>query len=193
MNGMTRILVSAVVAAAVVLAPGAAGASDQNVAIARSETDGAAVVVASVQYRKAGKIVDPVNYAEAKASCVGCQTVAAAFQLVLVTKDWRTLAPHNEAVAVNVLCDECLTWATAKQVIVATGGPASLTDVGRARMQALEVRIEDLEPRLATMGLDTLLAELDAAYAELLAIADEEVVRTDGGPQDAEVVAARSA
>jgi len=34
--------------------------------------------------------------------------------------------------------------------------------------------------------------ELDAAYAELLAIAEEEIVRTDGGPNDATVLAARS-
>ncbi len=190
---MKRALVIGIIAAAVVLAPAAAGASTKHVVLALNRTDGRAVVEASAEYRTVTNgVVDQVNYAGAGASCVDCQTVAAAYQIVLVTKDWRTFKPRNEAAALNVKCDECLTWAAAKQVIVATGGPATLTDAGRARLGALEARVEALEPNLATMSLETLIAELDAAYAELLAIAQEEVVRTDGGQPDAELVAARS-
>ena len=193
MTRTTRNLLAAVIAAGVVLAPMAAGAIDVNWAYARNRTDGAAVVDASVKYSKAGKDVDQINYARADASCVDCQTVAAAFQLVLVTKDPRKFAPRNRADSVNTLCEECLTWASAKQVIVATGGPATLSQAGQARMRALEAHIEALEPELATMSLQTLHAELDAAYGEFLAIAQEEVVRTDGGPNDARVVDTRSA
>ncbi len=84
-----------------------------------------------------------------------------------MTKDWRTFSPRNTAFAANVKCEECLTWASAKQVIVATGGPAELSQAGRARLQALETRVEALEGGLATMTLEALLVELDAAYAEL--------------------------
>ena len=109
-----------------------------------------------MKYSKAGKDVDQINYARADASCVDCQTVAVAFQLVLVTKDRRKFAPRNRADSVNMLCEECLTWASAKQVIVATGGPATLSQAGQARMLALEARIEALEPDLPRMSLEAL-------------------------------------
>ena len=89
---------SAVVAAAgVVLAPMAAGASSSNRGGRPQPHRRSGVVEASVQYSKAGKVVDQINYARAEASCVDCQTVAVAFQLVLVTKDWRTFSPRNRA------------------------------------------------------------------------------------------------
>ena len=193
MNRMTRNLLAVVAAAGVILAPMAAGATDANVAVARNRSDGAALVEASMQYSKAGKTVDQINYARADASCIDCQTVAVAFQLVLATKDWRTFAPRNRADSANVLCEACLTWASAKQVIVATGGPATLSRTGQARMLALEARVEALEPDLPGMSLEALQAELDAAYGEFLAIAQEEVVRTDGGYNDSQVVDTRSA
>jgi putative peptide zinc metalloprotease protein len=192
-NRMTRNLVAVVVAAGVVLAPTAAGATDVNWAYARNRTDGAAVLHASVEYSRAGKTVDQINYARADASCLDCQTVAVAFQLVVVTKDPQKFAPRNRADAANVLCAGCLTWATAKQVIVATGGPATLTGAGHERMRALEARLEALEADLPAMSLEALHAQLDAAFGELMAIAEEEVVRTDGGDDDDRVVATRSA
>jgi putative peptide zinc metalloprotease protein len=138
-------------------------------------------------------VVDEENAAYALASCVDCQTVAAAFQLVLVTRDVRELVPHNEAFAANVLCAECLTWASAKQIVIGTGGPATLTGEGHIRMRALENRIEALEWVLPALTLEGLRAELDAAFAEFLSIATQEVRRIDGGPEDAEVVAIRGA
>ena len=74
---------------------------------------------------------------------------------MFVTKDWRTLTPHNGAVAANVLCEGCLTWAVAKQVFVVTGGPATLSEAGHARLRALEARVEALEGGLATATLET--------------------------------------
>lgn len=194
MNRMTRALLAAVAAIAVVLAPTAADASDGNVALALNGTDGAAVAEASVQYRVAANgVVDEENRAYAGARCSDCQTFAAAFQIVLITRDYDTFVPYNEAYAVNLVCEECLTWASAKQVLVATGGPASLTGAGRQRMRALEERLEALEADLPVMALDELVAEVDAAFAELLDIAATEVVRHDGGPYDTEVVGTRSA
>ena len=193
MNRVARSLLSSVVVAAVVMAPTAAGAKDSNVAVATNETDGAAVVEASVQYRKtANGVVDEENLAYAAARCAGCQTVAAAFQLVLVTKDVDTLVPHNEAFAGNLMCEECLTWASAKQVVVSTGGPASLSDTGHGRLKALEDRLEALEANLPSLSLTDLQAELDGASGELLDIAQTEVVRDDGGANDAKVVATRT-
>ena len=194
MNCMARGLLSALLASAVFLAPTAAGASDENVAVATNETAGAAVADASVQYRVAPNgVVDEQNLAYAAARCIDCQTFAAAFQIVLVTREFRTFVPRNEAFAANVECEECLTWASAKQIIVVTGGPATLSGAGHLRMQALEDRLEALQADLGVLSLGSLVAEVDAAYAELLDIARTEVVLHDGQPAlDAEIAATHS-
>ncbi len=190
MNRKARALLSFTVAAALLLAPSAAGASDDNVAVATNETAGAAVSAASVQYRVAPNgVVDEQNLAYAAARCTECPTVSTAFQLVLVTREFRTFVPHNEAFAANVECDTCLTWATAKQVIVLTEGPATLSGAGHQRMQALEERLVALEADLPVMTLDGLLGELNAAFGELLDIAGTEVVHHDGRPAAAEIAA----
>ena len=193
MNRMTRGLLSAFIAATLSFAPTAAGASDENVAVATNETAGASLAEASVQYRVAPNgVVDEQNLAYAAARCVDCQTFAAAFQIVLVTREYRTFVPHNEAFAANVECAECLTWASAKQIIVVTGGPATLSGAGHLRMQALEDRLEALEADLPTLTLGGLAAETEAAFQELLDIARTEVVLHDGSPANAEIAATHS-
>jgi putative peptide zinc metalloprotease protein len=191
---MARGLLTAFIAAILSLAPTAAGASDENVAVATNETAGTAVANASVQYRVAPNgVVDEQNLAYAAARCTDCQTFAAAFQIVLVTREYRTFVPHNEAFAANVECAECLTWASAKQIIVVTGGPATLTGSGHLRMQALQDRLQALEADLPVLSLGALVAEVDAAFAELIDIARTEVVLHDGSPADAEIAATHSA
>ena len=194
---MKRILAafaSAAIIVGVLSTPTPAGASDENLALAVNQTDGAALVEASVQFRKAANnVVDEQNRAHALANCVGCQTLAAAFQLVIVTKPPQSITPVNDAFAANVLCADCLTFATAKQVIVGTGGPAELTENGRARLRALDARLEALESTLSTMSLTTLVLEIDSAFQELLRIAEQEIVRTDGSTEDPAVLATRSA
>jgi putative peptide zinc metalloprotease protein len=189
-NRMARGLLSAFIAATLSFAPTAAGASDENVVVASNQTDGAAVVAAGVQYRIAPNgVIDEENRAYAGASCTGCQTVAAAFQLVLVTREYRTFVPQNEAFAANVACEECLTWASAKQIIVVTDGPATLSGTGHLRMQALEERIQALHSDLPAMTSTGLFLELDGAFAELVDIARTEIVNHDGGPANAEIAA----
>lgn len=192
MNRKARTLLSLTLAAGLLLAPTAAGAAGENVVVATNQTDGAAVVRANVQYRvSADKVVDEENVARALANCVDCQTFAAAFQIVLVPLDWDAFVPHNEAFAGNLACEGCVTFATAKQIFVATGGPAYMTGSGHLRLRALQARLQSLD--LASLTLTELVAEADAAYAELLDIATTEIVRVDRTPNDARVVATRSA
>ncbi|MEA2900964.1 MAG: putative peptide zinc metalloprotease protein [Actinomycetota bacterium] len=192
MNRLVRNLVSIVVAAGVVLAPTAAGARDENVVYAVNRTDGSALVRASVDYRKVnnGK-VEEENRAYAVAQCVGCRTLAAAFQLVLVTKPPTILAPQNEAVAVNNECDTCVTWASAKQIVVETGGKAELTKSGRDRLEGVENGLESLQEGMMDKSLEQLSAEIDFWFAEFLDVAQTEIERTDGGHNDARVIASR--
>jgi putative peptide zinc metalloprotease protein len=189
-NRMARALLPSLLAMSVLLAPTAAGASDDNLAVATNEVAGAAVSAASVQYRIAPSgVVDETNKAYAAARCTDCQTLATAFQLVLVTREYRTFVPHNEAFAANVECDTCLTWATAKQIIVVTDGPAALTGNGHIRMQALEDRLLALQADLPAMTLEGLFGELNAAFAELLDIAGTEIMTPEGGPIASEIAA----
>lgn len=193
MNRMVRPLISALAALAVALVPTPAGASDENVAVATNETAGAAVANASVQYRVAPNgVVDEQNLAYAAGRCTDCQTFAAAFQIVLVTREYRTFVPRNEAFAANVECAECLTWASAKQIIVVTGGAATLSGAGHLRMQALEDRLKALEADLPTLTLGGLAADVDSAFQELMDIARTEVVLHDGSPANAEIAATHS-
>jgi putative peptide zinc metalloprotease protein len=192
-NRLTRTALAALAAASLILAPTPAGASDENLAVATNEVDGAAVVDASVQYRIAPNgVVDEENRAYAAANCVGCQTVAAAFQIVLVTREFREFVPVNEAFAANVACAECLTWASAKQIIVIADGPATLSGNGHLRMHALEGRLEAIEADLPALSLVEVMSALDGAFAELLDIARTEVRTHDGGAIASEVAATRS-
>ena len=192
MNRMARTVLSLVVAAGVVLAPTAAGASDENVVYAVNRTDGDALVRASVDYREVtnGK-VEAENRAYAVAQCVGCRTLAAAFQLILVTKPPTILAPQNEGVAVNNECDSCVTWASAKQIVVETGGKADLTKSGRARLEGIEAGLESLQEGMMDKSLEQLAAEIDFWFAEFLDVAQTEIERTDGGPKDDRVISSR--
>jgi len=192
MNRLARNLVSIVVAAGVVLAPTAAGAKDENVVYAVNRTDGGALVRASVDFREVrnGR-VDQENRAYAVAQCVGCRTLAAAFQLVLVTKPPTTLAPQNEAVAVNNECDSCVTWASAKQIVVEAGEKAQLTKSGRARLEGVENGLESLAEGMIDKTLEQLSAEIDFWFAEFLDVAQTEIERTDGGGKDGRVISSR--
>ena len=193
MNRTVRLALSCLAAVTVVMAPNAASASDENVVMATNQSDGAAVVEAGVQFRMSPSgVVDEENRAYALAECAGCQTVAAAFQIVLIPGDDYDLVPQNEAFAANVLCEECVTWASAKQVLVATDAPAYLSGSGYQRLAALEARIEAIEADLPGLSLGALQFALDAATEELLAVAQEEILLAGGRPAAAEVVAVRS-
>ena len=188
MNRMAKTVISCVIATCVVLAPTAASArSGDNFVVAINEDDDTAKVEASVVYRVANKNVDEDNRAYALNRCIGCQTLAVAFQLVLITKPPKAETPHNEAFAANVECEGCVVWASAKQILVKTGGPATVSAAGQARLAALEDSLEALEAEMPAMTLGELQAAADAAFGEFLDIAQTEVVRTDGGANDAQV------
>ena len=193
MNRLVRALLSSAVAAALLLAPTAAGASDENAAYAINVDDGTAVVDASVQFRVvANGFVDESNVAYAAASCVDCQAVSAAFQIVLIKGGYDTLVPYNEAFGANVDCDRCISWASAKQILVVTDEDANITSEGRKRLGALEAAIEAMQPELPSLSLTEVQARLTSAFAELLDIAQTEIRIGDDGPQAGRVEATLS-
>ncbi len=84
-----------------------------------------------------------------------------------------------------------MTWASAKQIVVETGGKAELTKSGRARLEGVENGLESLEEGMMDKTLEQLAAEIDFWFAEFLDVAQTEIVRTDGGHDDARVISSR--
>lgn len=183
------LLVSAV--ATLVLTAAPAGAQertgDDNQAVAINTEDGASVFRLAFSIRMvANGSVDQTNTAIALASCVDCQTVALAMQVVLVRGEVDTATPENLALAYNEQCAACVTYASATQIVLGFDGPVRFTSAGRQRLHDLDVTLRELEERAATLSLAELNAEIQAAKQELIAILGEELLEVDRGAADDE-------
>lgn len=117
-----------------------------NRALAVNEADGSSVfeLAFSVKRIMDGSVTN-TNAAIAIASCTDCQTVAIAFQIVLVLGQPDVVAPENVAVAVNVECNSCDTMASAYQFVIGGSGPVRLTNEGKKTLQSIRKRLKALE------------------------------------------------
>ena len=185
-----RALASALIA--LVLLAGAPAASaqertgDDNVAVAVNTEDGASVFRLAFSIRRvADGVVDQTNTAVALASCTDCQTVALAFQVVLVRGDADVAAPVNQALAYNVECAACVTYASATQIVLGFDGNVRFSSDGYRRLAALQKSLRELEDDAAALTVAQLNARVQAAKAELIDIlATQTVVQTPGPPEE---------
>lgn len=189
MTGPRRAATAAVVATLALLgATGSAGAQvrtgDDNIAVAVNTEDGASVFRLAFSVRQVSKdVVDQTNTAIALASCTDCQTVALAFQVVLVNSDADVVTPENLALAYNDQCVLCVTYASATQLVLGFDGRVRLSGEGWARLAALHRSLRELEDAAASMTVVELDAAVQAAKHELLAILDEELVVWEPGAE----------
>lgn len=169
-------------------APAHAGEGD-NAAVAINTRDGSSVFRLAFKVRRvAGDVIDQTNAAVAYASCEECQTVAAAFQIVLVTGDPNVITPENYAFAINEGCSACETVAAAYQWVVGGYGPVRFTAEGNRRLAQVHRRLQEL--RGADLSAEELLAELEEIAAEIAAVLADELVPAGRPPQtDADVEA----
>lgn len=150
---------------------------DQNQAVAVNTEDGASVFRLAFSIRRVvDGVVDHENLALAYATCTDCQTVALAFQVVIVVGDANYVAPVNQAAAVNDQCAECLTFASATQIVVGVDGPVVFTPEGQRRLAILRRRMAALEERLDQLTPAQLAAEVSSIEQELIDILEEELV-----------------
>lgn len=151
--------------------------ADDNAAVAVNTADGSSVfrLAFSVRRVAGGTAIDQTNTAIAYASCQDCQTVALAFQVILVQGSAGDIVPENTAIAYNEQCASCLTYASATQLVIGTGGLTKLTAEGKQRLRVLEDSLRALEDRSAELTPSELLAEVNRAKLELLAIYTEEL------------------
>jgi putative peptide zinc metalloprotease protein len=154
--------------------PGAAVAQD-NSAVAVNTEDGTSIFELAFDIHEVtGEVVDSTNAAVAYASCEDCQSIAIAFQIVLVFSDPEVVTPENVAIAVNYECTSCISFASAFQWVIGTGGPVEFTEEGKKRLKEIKRRLKWLRRRDLT--LEELIAELEEIRAEIADILETELV-----------------
>lgn len=153
--------------------PAPATAQGDTTAVAVNTRDGADVFRLAFSIRRVmSETVDTANAAAAVASCTDCQTVAIAFQVLLVFSDPEVVTPENLALAMNVECTLCDTLASAYQLVLTTDGVVRLTAEGNRRVQ--EIRLALLRLRASGLSGPELQVEIDKLYDQL-----SEVIRTE--------------
>lgn len=104
-----------------------AGRGARNVVMVSNHKDDRVLMRGSVELdRDPGDIADPLNMAQAYASCTDCTTYAVALQIALISRSAHTITPQNYAVALNIHCTRCVTVARALQYVVQVDDPRDM-------------------------------------------------------------------
>jgi putative peptide zinc metalloprotease protein len=160
------------------------GGGGDNTAVVVNTKDGSSRFRISFKIlRTSSDIVDNGNAAVAFASCTGCETVAIAWQVVLVSSDPSVVTPQNLAIALNVECTDCATLASAYQWVLGTDGNVHLSPEGNQAVAEIRRALHEL--RRSDLSIVEIQAELDALAEELERILADELVAA--GPPDAQV------
>ena len=167
-------------------AGGAQASTGENLAQATIEQDnGRAFDFAWDISSQRGGVVDQANKAHAAARCTDCEATAIAFQIVIASKA-NTVAPTNEAVALNLECTSCEVVAEARQFVRVVDAPVRLTGAGRAELKQVrrELRaLETLDP-----PIDQLHQAVEAQEARVKEILSTELVLRSDPSQEADVI-----
>ena len=179
---ITRLLTCALAAAAFAFGPAAAPAPAQDsAAVAINTKDDSSVFrfVFAVRHVM-GDVVDQTNAAVAYASCENCQTVAIAFQVLLVYGDPSVVDPTNLAMAINYECTLCDTLASAYQFVFGFSGPVRFTAEGNRQIADIRRQLEQL--RQADLSNPEIQAEVDGLADQLRQVLSTEVVAVGESP-----------
>jgi putative peptide zinc metalloprotease protein len=152
-----------------------------NQALAVNTQDGSSVfdVAVALVWITDGGPVDQRNEAYALASCSGCQTVAVAFQVVLIVGYAEVVTPINAAVAVNYACDDCVTQALAVQLVATLSQPPSAETM--SELERVWAQLEEASQTFEMIPLQQVYDELRSTQVEIL-----EILAQDGGAAAAE-------
>lgn len=154
-----------------------------NQALAINYTDGSSLIAMALSLVFAnGDTIDNTNEAFAMASCTRCVAAAIAFQLVVVLEEADVIVPQNTAVAVTAYCLQCVTYALAMQIIVTVAEP--LSDAAIKELDAIWVRLEELQVNAGSIPLDELTAALEQIETEILDVLTDEGALEEGTATD---------
>jgi putative peptide zinc metalloprotease protein len=182
-----RLLVSALLSSAPIVAPAVAHAAGDSTAIAINTKDGSSIFRLAFGVRRVmSDVVDQSNAAVAYASCEECQTVAVSVQLVLVMSDPDVVTPTNIAIAINEGCASCETLASAYQYVLTTDGPVHFDAEGNQELSAIKRDLRDLVTRSEDLEIEAIQTEVDALVARMFVVVDDHLISA-GRAQDEDV------
>jgi len=188
-----RCAVAALTVLACALPAGSAQAAlRENIARATIEQDGGrAFDFAWDISRQRGGVVDQANKAHAAGRCTECEATAIAFQIVLVSGAPSTVAPTNEAVALNLECPRCEVVAEARQFVRVVDAPVRLTGAGRRELADVRATLQALETQ--DPPIDQLYQTVEAQEARVRQVLNTELVQRSDPSEEADVIDAQLA
>ena len=173
-------------------AGGAQASTGENLAQATIEQDGGrAFDFAWEISSQRGGVVDQANKAHAAARCTECEATAIAFQIVLVSGAPSTVAPTNEAVALNLECIRCEVVAEARQFVRVVDAPVRITRAGRRELTDVRQTLRELEAQ--DPPIDQLHQAVESQEARVKQVLNSELVLKKDPSQDADVIDAQLA
>ncbi len=145
-----------------------------NYVVLESCQGGAEQAEAKVQVRRAGGQQQPTNYAFAYShDCSSpCETITAAFQVVLMDANSQSQSPQNAGIGINENCSGCVAFAFADQYVVDV--PPGTHLPGDTRRQIGDIRRQAQSDVDAALGFSDPLAALGRLDSQLKALADQE-------------------
>lgn len=118
-----------------------------------------------------GEDVSPLNEAVAYSECDGCQTIAVALQIDLVSRDATNVTPQNYAYAINYQCTSCTTVARALQYVIPVDDPNQVPDEVRELQRRMDAELRQAahDPRET---LDQAEARVDTVVSQFQDLAN---------------------
>ena len=170
----------------------AQAAHRENIAQATIEQDGGRAFdfAWDISHQRGG-VVDHANKAHAAARCTDCEATAIAFQIVLVSGAPSTVAPTNEAVALNLECTRCEAVAEARQFVRVLDAPARLTGAGRRELRGVRADLGALEA--ADLPIDQLHQAVEQQEARVREVLNTELVLRSHPSKEADTLDAQLA
>jgi hypothetical protein len=155
----------------------ASGGPAQNVVADNDHASTVLALAGMTLSRASAQNASPSNLARANAhDCTTpCQAIAAAFQIVLVPANATTQAPQNVALATNVNCDQCGSFAYAYQYVVDV--PSGVKLSGHANQQIKQLRQQADQDVHAGLDYPTLDARLHDLATQLRATVDGDLTQ----------------
>jgi putative peptide zinc metalloprotease protein len=161
------------------------GGGGDNTVVAVNTKDGSSEFKVSFKIvRTSSDVIDESNIAVAFASCEACETVAIAFQVVLVSGTPTVVIPENYAIALNFECTSCETLASAYQFVLGTDGNIHFSPEGNRAIAEIRQALRDVAGS-EELTFEEIQTELDLLAADLRTVLTEEMVAS--GPDGVEI------
>jgi putative peptide zinc metalloprotease protein len=188
MKRFPKVLLAVLLSFSISASPALAESGD-NAAVAINTKDGSSVFrFAFDVHQTMNEVIDETNIAVAYASCEGCQTVAIAIQIVLVSSQPDSIVPENVAISINEECISCETMASAYQFVIGRGGPIKLDKEGRKQIKEIRKAFYDLakEVEKGDLTIPEIAARVTSLVDQIKVVLRDHVVPADTPEDDGE-------